>query len=278
MAPCWFHLFFWANFTCRVALPLRLTSFLCLWHTFCFSCQQFCPSLVCCQLWVLCLCCLRPFRLLFSSEDQAEQRFVAGWAMVGVHGSQSFEVCCHWRWSFPCFYPHAINSWESWEFLLKIGVSARQLEFSRRLREPCVVNCCSTVAARSVIGHGLSCVYLPTMVGGEDHAPRQLFDMLPDGLLDKDWVKGAEREAGKSEYQSYVQEQRQLERTSVRSRPDVENVLTFCSPKAGFRVRSHLYKVSIFSKIEGFSLTATSGSFKLFLRSFKEQCLPFVDQ
>ena len=33
-------------------------------------------------------------------------------------------------------------------------------------------------------------------------------------------------EACKSEYQSFVQEQRQLERTSTRSRPDVGNVLT----------------------------------------------------
>ena len=56
-------------------------------------------------------------------------------------------------------------------------------------------------------------------------------------------------EACKSEYQSFVQEQRQLERTATRSRPDVGNVLSFCSAQAGFRVRSHLYKVCIGSSI-----------------------------
>ena len=55
-------------------------------------------------------------------------------------------------------------------------------------------------------------------------------------------------EACKSEYQSFVQEQRQLERTSTRSHPHAANVLTFCSLQAGFRVRHHLYKVCFVSK------------------------------
>ena len=83
------------------------------------------------------------------------------------------------------------------------------------------------------------------LIGGDDHAPLQLFDLLLDGLLAKGWVRGGDMEACKSEYQSFVQEQRLLERTSTRSRPDVGNVLTFCSSQAGFRVRSHLYKVCI---------------------------------
>ena len=44
-----------------------------------------------------------------------------------------------------------------------------------------------------------------------------------------------------------MQEQRLLERTSTRGRPDVGNVLTFCSSQAGFRVRSHLYNVCMSS-------------------------------
>ena len=72
--------------------------------------------------------------------------------------------------------------------------------------------------------------------------------MLLDGLLAKGWVRGAEIEGCKSEYPSFVQEQRQLEWTSTRSRPDVGNVLTFCSSQAGFSVRRHLYKVCLVSK------------------------------
>ena len=133
----------------------------------------------------------------------------------------------------------------------KVGSSYPKKECRRVCRKfpEDFTNCVlSTVAARSAIGQGLSCVCPPILVAGDDHAPMQLFDMLLDGLLEKGWVRGAEMEACKSEYQSVVQEQRQLERTSTKSRPDVGNVLTFCSSQAGFLVRRHLYKLCIVSK------------------------------
>ena len=124
------------------------------------------------------------------------------------------------------------------------------------------MNCVlSTVATRSAIGQGLSYFFPPILVGGDEHAPMQLFDMLLDGLLEKGWVRGAEMEARKSEYQSFVQEQRQLERTSTRSRPDVVNVLTFCSSQAVFRVRRHLFRVQIVLKTGCFRLAVISSSF-----------------
>ena len=132
-----------------------------------------------------------------------------------------------------------------------MGSSYLKREFRRDCRKflEDFVNCVlSTVAARSAIGQGLGCFCPPILVSGYDHAPTQLFDMLVDGLLEKGWVRGAEMEACKSEYQSFVQEQRQLERTSTRSRPDIGNVLTFCSSQAGFRVQRHLYKKCIVSK------------------------------
>ena len=86
------------------------------------------------------------------------------------------------------------------------------------------------------------------MVGGDDVAPLQLFNKLLDGLLEKGWTRGSEVEACRAEYQSFVQEQRQLERSSTRSRPDVGDVLSFCSGQAGFRARRHLYKVCIIAR------------------------------
>ena len=127
--------------------------------------------------------------------------------------------------------------------LEKVGSAYLKKEFRRDCRkflEDFVNSVLSTVAARSAKGQGLSCFCPPVLIGGDDHAPLQLFDLLLDGLLAKGWVRGGDMEACKSEYQSFVQEQRQLERTSTRSRPDVGNVLTFCSSQAGFRVRSHL--------------------------------------
>ena len=106
----------------------------------------------------------------------------------------------------------------------------------------------------------------------------QLFDMLQDGLLEEGWVRSAEMEACKSECQSFVQEQRKLERTSISSRPDVGKVLTFCSSQAGFRVPRHLHKVCVVSKSVSFSLAATAGSFTFSFRFFNSQHLPFVNQ
>ena len=89
------------------------------------------------------------------------------------------------------------------------------------------------------------------MVGGDNFAPFQLFCKLLDGLLEKSWTKGSEVEACRAEYQSFVQEQRQLERLSTRSRPDVGDVLSFSSAQAGFPARRHLYKVCIVTNQAG---------------------------
>ena len=65
--------------------------------------------------------------------------------------------------------------------------------------------------------------------------------------MEKGWSRGSEVEACPAENQSFVQEQKQLERSSTRSRPDVGDVLSLCSAQAGFRARRHLYKVCIVS-------------------------------
>ena len=133
----------------------------------------------------------------------------------------------------------------------KVGSHYLQKEFRRDARRflEDFVNCVlSTVAARSVIGQGLSCFCPAFVVGGDDVAPLRLLNKLLDGLLEKGWTRGSEVEACRAEYQSFVQEQRQLERSSTRSRPDVGDVLSFCSAQAGFRARRHLYKLCIVAK------------------------------
>ena len=65
-------------------------------------------------------------------------------------------------------------------------------------------------------------------------------------------MKGNKIEACPSEYQSFVQEQRQLERSSTRSRPDIGDVLSYCCSQAGFRARQHLFKVCIVANVVKF--------------------------
>ena len=101
--------------------------------------------------------------------------------------------------------------------LEKVGSSNLKKEFRqdcRKFLEDFVKCVLSTVAARSAIAQMLSCFCLLILVGGDKHAPMQLFDMLLDELLENAWVRGEEMEGCKSEYQSFVQEQRQLERSS----------------------------------------------------------------
>ena len=132
----------------------------------------------------------------------------------------------------------------------KVGSQYLRREFrrdARRFLEE-FLNCVlSTVASKSVIGQGMSCFCPAIVLGGDDVVPFQLCNKLSDGLLENGWTRESEVERYGTEYQSLVQEQRQLERSSTKSRPDVEDVLSFSSAQAGFRARQYLYKVCIVS-------------------------------
>ena len=98
----------------------------------------------------------------------------------------------------------------------------------------------STVATRSAISQGFSWFCPPILIGGEDHAAMKLFHLFVDWLLEKGWVRDAEMEACRSEYHSFVQEQRQKGRTSTRSRLDIRNILTSGSSQVDCPLRCHL--------------------------------------
>ena len=83
----------------------------------------------------------------------------------------------------------------------------------------------STVAARSKPGHGVSCFCPEVILGGDDHSAFFSYGQLLDGLVECGWQKGANVKACKTEFQSFVREQRQLERHSTKKRPDVGNIL-----------------------------------------------------
>ena len=103
----------------------------------------------------------------------------------------------------------------------------------------------STVAAHSKIGQGLSCFCPAIIIDGDNHAPLHLLGVLLHGLSERGWIKGNAIEACRDEYQSFVPEQRELERSSTRSRTDVGDVQSFCFLQAGFGARRHLFKVCV---------------------------------
>ena len=73
----------------------------------------------------------------------------------------------------------------------------------------------------------MSCFFSAIVTLGNDVAPFQLFNKFLDGFLEKGWTRGSQIEACRAEYQSFVQEQRQLERLATRNRPDVRETCRF---------------------------------------------------
>ena len=66
---------------------------------------------------------------------------------------------------------------------------------------------------------------------------------LLDGIVECGWEKGSSAEACRADFQSFVREQRQLERHSTRKRPDVRNILAYFAQQTGFQSRRHLFWV-----------------------------------
>ena len=103
----------------------------------------------------------------------------------------------------------------------------------------------STVTPRS--NHRLRLIlFCPAvLIGGNDLVLLQLFGLLLKRLLEKGWLKGSAVEACRAEYQSFMQGQRKMERSSTMSRSNIGNVLVFCSLQAGYSACWHLFKVCI---------------------------------
>ena len=164
--------------------------------------------------------------------------------MGRIRVGQSFKVSCYCRSRLSVRDTSIGGTQQDWESLFAKGVSTRRPQISGRVHYLCAVH--RSCPFQSWTGTKL---FLPVIIiGGDDHAPLHLLGLLLDGLLERGWMKGSEIEACRAEYQTFVPEQRQLERSSTRSRPDIGDVLSFCSSQASFRARQHPFKVCIVAK------------------------------
>ena len=116
---------------------------------------------------------------------------------------------------------------------------------ARRFLEEFTSTVLSTVAARSKLGQCVSCFSPKIIIGVDDHSAFFLFGQLLDGLVECGWEKGSTVEASKAEFQSFVNDQRQLESHAGRKRSDISSVFSYLSHQSGFRSRRHLYRVSL---------------------------------
>ena len=99
----------------------------------------------------------------------------------------------------------------------------------------------STTAARSPIGRGMSAFCPEILVGGDSYSVFLLFGELVDSLVRSKWIKSADAEATRAEFQSFVRDQREMEWGEER---DVGDIMVFYVSQHGFRSRLNLYRVS----------------------------------
>ena len=131
--------------------------------------------------------------------------------------------------------------------LEKMSSSYLRKEFrsnARRFLEEFCSTILSTVATRSKLGQGVSCFCPEIILGGNDLSAFFLHGQLLDGLVECGWEKGSSVEACKAEFQSFVREQRQVERHSTRNCPDVGNILAYFAQQTGFQSHRQLFRVS----------------------------------
>ena len=123
----------------------------------------------------------------------------------------------------------------------------------------------STVAARSLVGQGISCFSPRINVGGDDYLAFYFFGQLVDGLLRLGWVKVSEVEALEVNFYSFVREQRQMEQNGSLCLP-ITDVFSSCRSQPGFCCHCHLCLVSIWFGIVWHTpdlVNLTSGTFQI---------------
>ena len=174
-----------------------------------------------------------------------------------VKQSSDFPVIEKWEaymlLNYSCFgaiaEEHFLEGTRLLSSLEKINSSFFRKEFRRdcrRFLEDLVSTILFTVAARSPVGQGLSCFCPEIVIGVDNYSAFHLFVQPLDGLFELGWVRGSEIEPAKTEFHSFVREQRQVETSGNRSLTPISSVFAFCN-QHGFRSRRNLHKVSIMS-------------------------------
>ena len=162
-------------------------------------------------------------RLLSSAEDK-ERNFVAACeAVVGVCHPESLPSSCHWGREISYRHTPDGSSQQIWELFFEERVSAGGSLVHRRVWKLSSLHRNSTMQHRAWIE-----LFLPSCFGWRRRPRAESVVWSATGLdFGEVCLRGSEVEACRAEYQSFMLEQRQQERSSRRSRPDVGNVLAF---------------------------------------------------
>ena len=143
--------------------------------------------------------------------------------------------------AFPCRDSCARSTGEKDKPVPEEGFQKQCPSLSRGLHQHCIINGCRSFKP----GSGRELLLPRDNNRGDDHSAFLLFGQLLDGLVECGWEKGSTVEACKTEFQSFVNDQRQLECHASTKHSDISNVLNYLTHQSWFRSRRHLYRVSL---------------------------------
>ena len=161
--------------------------------------------------------------------------------MGELHAPKPFVLHSNRRSAFPCRDWRACSTGENDKPVPEKRIQKQCPPFSRGRHQHCIIYCCRLFKA----GSGRELLLPEIIIGGDDHSAFFLFGQLLDGLVECGREKGSTVEACKAEFQSFVNDQRQLECHASRKHSDISNVLSYLTHQSGFRSRRHLYRVSL---------------------------------
>ena len=123
--------------------------------------------------------------LLSSAKDNTEWCLACHWKMAIVHVSKSLVLCQEdhlLEGTQLSTAPKKVNSW-----LLQ----KKFRKFFRRFLEELNNTIFATVAARSLVGQGLSCFCPKNVIGGDNYSAFYLLGQTLDGPLALHWLKSS---------------------------------------------------------------------------------------
>ena len=116
---------------------------------------------------------------------------------------------------------------------------------ARRFLEEFTSTVLSNVAARFNLGQGVSCFCTEDYNRADDHSAFFLFRQVLNGSIACGWEKGSNIEACRAEFQSFVNDQRQLECHAGRRHSEISNVVSYLTQQSVFGRWRHLYRVTL---------------------------------
>ena len=161
--------------------------------------------------------------------------------MGDLHAAKPFVIHSNRRGAFLCRDLRTCSAGEDDKPVLQQRVQKLRPSFSWGIYQHCIINCGRTFQARSE--RQMFSSYI--IIWGDYYSALFLLGQLLNCFIASEWEKDSSIEACETEFQSFVNDQPQLECHVSRTHSDISNILSYLTHQSGFCSRLHLYRVSL---------------------------------